>query len=256
MMQEYCQLLQISTSDEELRELSAAIAALPPDHPIACVLSRAKDFRQPGALADALLHPQDRAYTVPQLYAWLGDCGLSFGRWFEQAAYLPCCGILGRTPHFERLASLSEPSQHTAAELLRGTMTRHNFIAYRDDRIGDSQPIEFNDDRWRDYVPLRLPWTVCVTERVPPGCKAVLVNRAHTYPDLALPLDCAEEALVTAIDGKRSIAEIAQFTGLEDNGDGLAGFFKRLWQYDQVVFDLTRAAEPPSLSPHHSKLRG
>jgi len=34
------------------------------------VAMQAKDFRNPDALADALLHPQDRAYTVPQLYAW------------------------------------------------------------------------------------------------------------------------------------------------------------------------------------------
>ena len=29
------------------------------------LLGRAKDFRQPDAIADALLHPRDRAYTVP-----------------------------------------------------------------------------------------------------------------------------------------------------------------------------------------------
>jgi SAM-dependent methyltransferase len=85
MMQEYCRLLGVGASEEELRDLGTAIGALSSDHPIAGVLRRAKDFRNPDALADALLHPQDRAYTVPQLYAWLERCGLSFGRWFDEA---------------------------------------------------------------------------------------------------------------------------------------------------------------------------
>ena len=58
------------------------------------VLRGWRDFRNPDALADALLHPLDRAYTVPELYAWLERCGLTFGRWFEQAPYLPQCGMV------------------------------------------------------------------------------------------------------------------------------------------------------------------
>jgi SAM-dependent methyltransferase len=85
MMQEYCRLLGLGASEAELRDLGTTIGVLPSDHPIAGVARRAKDFRNPDALADALLHPQDRAYTVPQLYAWLQRCGLSFVRWFEQA---------------------------------------------------------------------------------------------------------------------------------------------------------------------------
>src|SRR5271157_3530616 len=74
MMQEYCRLLRIGTSDDDLRDLGATLEALPADHPISSVLRHAKDFRRPEAMADALLHPRDRAYTVPELYAWLDRC--------------------------------------------------------------------------------------------------------------------------------------------------------------------------------------
>ena len=137
MMQEYCRLLGVGATEAELRDLGTTIGALSADHPIAGVSRRAKDFSNPDALADALLHPQDRAYTVPQLYAWLERCGLSFGRWFEQAPYLPQCGAIASLPHAARLVSLPPPLQHAAVELLRGTMAKHNFIAYRDDRLGD-----------------------------------------------------------------------------------------------------------------------
>src|ERR1700730_18329317 len=239
MMQEYCRLLGIGATQEELRDLDTTIGALSPDHPIAGVARRATDFRNPDALADALLHPQDRAYTVPQIYAWLERCGLSFGRWFEQAPYLPQCGAMASMPHVARLASLPPPVQHAAVELLRGTMAKHNFIAYRDDRPGDPQPLTFEGDAWRGYVPLRLPWTLCIRDRVPPGSVAVLINRAHSYPDLALPIDAAQERVYTAIDGNRSIDEILRDAARAGDDEQARRFIEQLWEYDQIVFDAT-----------------
>jgi very-short-patch-repair endonuclease/SAM-dependent methyltransferase len=239
MMQEYCRLLGVGATEEELQDLGTMIGALSSDHPIAGVTRRAKDFQNRDALADALLHPQDRAYTVPQLYAWLERGGLSFGRWFEQAPYLPQCGAIARTSHAARLRSLSPPSQHAAVELLRGTMTKHNFIAYRDDRLGNNKPISFDGDAWRGYVPLRLPWTQCIRDRLAPGSVAVLINRAHTYPDLALPIDAAQDRVFIAIDGSHTIDEILG-DAAGAGGEGQARrFIEQLWEYDQIVFDAT-----------------
>jgi len=237
MMQEYCRLLGVGPTDEELRDLGATIAALSGDHPIAGVARRTKDFTYPDALADALLHPQDRAYTVPQLYDWLERCGLSFGRWFEQAPYLSRCGAIANMPHAARLTSLAPPLQHAAVELLRGTMTKHSLIAYRDDRLGESQPIAFDGDAWRGYIPLRLPWTLCVRE--PPGSAAVLINRGHPYPDLALPIDAAQGRVFEAIDGKHSIKQILRDTSRTTDDGHDTRFIERLWEYDQIVFDAT-----------------
>jgi SAM-dependent methyltransferase len=242
MMQEYCRLLGISRSAKDLRDLGATLEALPADHPLGRAMRGAMDFGHPDALADALLHPLDRAYTVPQLYAWLERCGMSFGRWVEQAPYLAQCGMIAKTPHAARLASLPGPVQHAAVELFRGTMVRHKLIAYRDARAAEGQSITFVGDRWREYVPIRLPWTVCVRERVPAGSVAVLINRAHAFPDLVLAVDMVEDRLLGAIDGKRTLAQILQVVALDGGGERRAQrFFERLWQYDQVVFDASRA---------------
>jgi SAM-dependent methyltransferase len=237
MMREYCRLLGVGATEAELRDLGAMIGALSSDHPIAGVAQRTKDFTYPDALADALLHPQDRAYTVPQLHAWLERCGLSFGRWVEQAPYLPQCGAIARILHAARLAALSPPLQHAAVELLRGTMTRHSFIAYRNDRKGESQPIKFDGDAWRSWVPLRLPWTLWIRDRVPSGFAAVLINPTHTYPDLALPIDAAQERVFAAIDGRRSIGEILRQAAGGGDDKPARRFIERLWQYDQIVLD-------------------
>jgi SAM-dependent methyltransferase len=243
MIQDYCRLLGITTSEDDLRGLGAALDALAADHPIAGVLRRAKDFRRPEAMADALLHPQDRAYTVPELYEWLDRCGMSFGRWVEQAPYSAQCGAVARSPHASRLASLPSRLQHAAVELFRGTIISHSFIAYRDDRTDENQPITFADDRWRDYIPIALPWTVCVRERLPPGSVAVLINRAHSFTDLIFTVDSFEDRLLGAIDGKRTLADILQLAARERKDERRAvNFFERLWNYDQIVFDASRAA--------------
>ncbi len=96
-----------------------------------------------------------------------------------QAPYLAQCGVLAGSPHASRLAALPSRLQHAAAELFRGTMVSHSFIAYRDDSADDSQPIMFTGDRWRDYIPIRVPWSVCVRESLPPGSVAVLINQSH-----------------------------------------------------------------------------
>ena len=75
------------------RRHARSAAGGPPDLRTCCAAS--KDFRRPEAMADALLHPQDRAYTVPEIYAWLDRCGMSFGRWIEQAPYLAAMRRLG-----------------------------------------------------------------------------------------------------------------------------------------------------------------
>jgi hypothetical protein len=86
-----------------------------------------------------------------------------------------------------RTRAFAPPLQHAAVELLRGTMTKQTFIAYRDDRPGENQPITLDGDAWRGYVRLRPPWTLCIRDRAPPGSVAVLINRAHTYPTARCP---------------------------------------------------------------------
>lgn len=242
MLQEYCRRLGIGHSAEEIRDLANTLTALPPQHPLAHLLGESPDFQRQDALADALLNPRDRAYTVPQLLDLIERCGLTFGRWVRQAPYLPQCGAPAGTPHAARLAALPPREQYAAVELFRGTMLRHSLIAYRDDRPGDGRPIRFNDNRWPGYVPIRLPETISVQKRLPPGAAAVLINQAHTYPDLFLPVTAGEKRWYEAIDGKRTIDDIAGGTTTGDGRQRTRAFFERLWWYDQVVFDMSEGA--------------
>ena len=144
-------------------------------------------------------------------------------------------------PLAPRLAQLSLAEQYAAVELFRGTMVRHSVIAYRNDSPVKAQPIGFAGDDWLDYVPLRMPDTLCIQDRLPPGAAAVLINPTHAYRDLIMPIDSTEKSLFDAIDGVRTIGEVVEGTlpspQAKPQLELARTFFESLWHYDQVVFD-------------------
>jgi SAM-dependent methyltransferase len=240
MLQEFCRRLGIRASDEGIGNLISMLRALPPGHPLETVLREAPDFQQEAALADALLHPQDRAYSVPQLFDFIQRAGLTFGRWVKQAPYSSQCGAIARLPLALRMTGLSPAEQFATVELFRGTMVRHSVIVYRDDSLNPSPPVSFAADAWLNYVPIRMSETICVLERLPAGAAGVLINQNHTYTDLIMTIDAAEKRMFDAIDGNRTIDDISE-TALpslrRQRQLNARTFFERLWWYDQVVFD-------------------
>jgi hypothetical protein len=50
-----------------------------------------------------------------------------------------------------------------------------------------------------------------------------------------------------AINGQRTIAEIAVDVGLKSAADCAKTFFEKLWRYDQVVFDTSGATSSRDL---------
>jgi SAM-dependent methyltransferase len=238
LLQDYCRRLGIGTTAAEIRELAASLRALPPDHPLTPLLRKAPDFRDEAGVADALLHPQDRAYSVPQLLDFLSAAGLELGRWVRQAPYLPQCGALASSPHQPRLLRLPVVERYAAVELFRGTMVRHSAVVHRRDRPS-RRAVSFEGDAWPGYVPVRLPGTVVVQEKLPPGAAAVVLNKSHTCTDIYLPLSAQQKKLFDAVDGKRTIGEIAPQAAQRDAAKVL---FEGLWWYDQIVFDTSLPA--------------
>ena len=84
MMQEFCRRVGSRAPEADFRDLLVALRALPSSHPLTSLLREAPDFRSEAGLADALLHPQDRAYTVAELLTFLESNALGFGRWVRR----------------------------------------------------------------------------------------------------------------------------------------------------------------------------
>jgi SAM-dependent methyltransferase len=239
MMQEYCRRLGVGTSPEEIRDLMTVLRYLPEHHPLLATQGGSREFPNADALADAVLNPRDRSYSVSQLFDFVEGNGLKLSRWYWQAAYLPQCGAMSGTPHASKLAALPEREQYIEMELWRGRMANHSFVVHRDDRKTNGAKISFDDERYLQYVPIRLPWTMCVMEGLPPGAAGALVNQTHTFDDLYVLVNGQEKQLFEAIDGRRSVSEIVEsFPG---SAPLAPEFFEKLSRYDQVVFDTSRA---------------
>lgn len=239
MIQEYCRRLGIGASPDEIRDLMAVLRCLPDHHPLLATQRGSREFPHADALADSVLNPRDRSYSVSQLFDFVESNGLQLSRWYWQAAYSPQCGSIARTPHASQLAALPERELYIAMELWRGLMPNHSFVAHRDDMKKNGQKISFDDERYLRYVPVRLPWTLCVQDRLPPGAAGILVNQMHIFNDLFLFLTEPEKKVVDAIDGRRSVSEIVE--SFPESAPEAREFFEKLWRYDQIVFDTTKA---------------
>jgi SAM-dependent methyltransferase len=233
MLRDFCRRVGIQATDQGIREVIVALGSLPPGHPLCTLMREAPDSRDEATLADALLHPQDRAYSVPELFDFIGSNGLAFNRWATQAPYSPHCGVMSRIPQLCGSTKLSLPEQFAAVELLRGTMVRHSLIVSHH-AASDSRKISFTGDAFLDHVPIRMPDTICVQEKLPPGAAAVLINRKHSYTDLYLPINAQQKQIFDAIDGRRTVGELVHAPA---SADMARIFFERLWWMDQIVFD-------------------
>ena len=227
MMREYGRRLSLGSPDEELRDLVDSLRELPLDHALRNLL-RTRDFGDDDAVADALLNPRERSYTVPELLELVDASNLRFSRWVRQAPYLPHCGLFTDIPHGPRIAALEERDQYAAVELFRGSITRHSAILHR----VDSFALHWDDAVAAEYVPVRAATAIVVEERLPDGAAAALLNTAHAHTDLVMFVDEHERALFDAIDGQRAIGDLSEDPDLR--------FFQTLWWHDFVVVDASR----------------
>jgi len=120
MIQQLCRRIGVGPTARDIEDLVTALEALPPGHPLDHLLREAPDFQDDSALADALLNPRDRAYSVPEVFELVERAGLAFGRWCARrrtaraAASSPSCP--SRTASRAcRGASNTRPSSCSAA---------------------------------------------------------------------------------------------------------------------------------------------
>jgi SAM-dependent methyltransferase len=227
LLQEYCRRLDVRPTAGEIADLVATLREIPAAHPIGRLLRESPDFADDDALADALLNPRDRAYSVRELFELVDGAGLGFTRWERQAPYLPECGSMSETPHAARIAALEPAEQYAAMELFRGTIARHTAILRH---VGDARSAHEVASDISDWTPLVAPSAIAVEERLPPGAAAALINRAHGETDLVLFVDRRRLRLFRAIDGERTVGQL---------GREARDFVRHLWRHDLVAFDAT-----------------
>jgi SAM-dependent methyltransferase len=128
-----------AASDESKLDLArATLAAVPATN----WFIRGEDLHQDhkfggdAGLYDLLLHPQDRAYAVPEIYEWFTDRAALTVTWSDwhrgRLPYAPETH-LAKAPDalLARVAVLDKRARCAAAELISGAIITHSFYATR-----------------------------------------------------------------------------------------------------------------------------
>lgn len=194
----------------------------------------ANDTNNDNGIFDLLLHSQDRAYTIPQLYNWIEDeCELKIleftGSGVEsKVGYNPKIYIKD-SELLSKILSLSLLEQKAISELLSGTMIKHScFVNQKKDSIAKCSNL--------NLVPYihginNSGKEIADIIKNQPGL-SITFTIANQGSISLVPTQNAEQ-IFRLIDGNRSIQEI--FDKIEVSNEELFKEFESIFNH---LFDL------------------
>ncbi len=187
---------------ERIEQARRLIEALPPTHGFRLNRNLGDHKRGDAELVDLLLHPQDRAYRVEQVYDLVAAApGLSLVSFIKPIFYRPE-SYLEDESLLAPLEGLPEAEREAFAERLAGNMKTHVFYLTR--RAAREAALAPWDD------PAAVP-RLCDVE--PAALAKFLAQKgrlALNHHGIAFSWEAPKAAapLLKAIDGERSLAEI------------------------------------------------
>lgn len=211
IMQDVFRRLGLTQSAEDVAFARRVLEQLPPTHFARWYMEGAKELEHDAALVDTFLHPQDRAYTVPQVMELVDGAGLRFQSWIENSVYY----AHGDSELAQKLNALPDEEHWAAFEMLSPGTGAHDFIVRRAD--APARDISFAEPAWRSLVPHWKPGLVRIS--------AGQYRRARLQFELSAP----DAAMLDAADGKRTLGEI---------GGAARAFFERAWRSGHVMMSL------------------
>lgn len=172
-----------------------------------------------AGLYDILLNPRDRAFTVPQLHAFLAHQGLAVTSWIEPIRYDPM-HMLPDPRLRARAEALDAIGRAALAEALAGNINAHVVYCTRAEDVTACA-----DFMAQDAVPVarERPGEASADAIQPDGTITLLLDGLR----IPIAMPPAAAAILRLVDGKRSVGEIG--AALVQRGIG-ADAFARAWR--------------------------
>lgn len=229
MLQDAFRRIGIEQSPDGVAQVRRILGELPSRHYAQDYIRAADELKQDTAIVDTFLHPQDRAYTVPQIFELVEGSGLAFQNWVDNAPYWRN-GAWGPGSAIGRAVDPLSPRDHWAAvEMLRLSTGLHAFTVRHADV--DVAAVDFDSDDWRRFIPHPAP--------------GLSRKGAGLFQRGIYDLECSEleQFVLDGADGKRTIGEIIDVPALEalprDERDEFARrYFEHLWKLGHVMVEL------------------
>ena len=230
MLQDAFRRMGLHANCDGVAEVRSVLAELPQYHCVQHYVQVAKELEHDSALVDTFLHPQDRAYTVPQVFEFLDAAGLEFQNWIDSVEYWRD-STWGPDSAVAKAVDPLPPKDHWAiVELLRQGAAMHAFTA-RHKGVQAVPVVDVADPEWRKFTPHRSPDFTKVG--------------SGEYRRGLYRLHCSEieEFVIAKIDGRRAIDDILSLPELSqipsDQLDGaFRPFFEQLWKLGHIMITL------------------
>ena len=158
-----------------------------------------------AGIYDMFLHQQDRAYTVPELFEFIDQCGLEFvdfayrSRWrYQPGTYL------NKSPLMGKLEKLDTRKQYAIAELVAGNIFVHSFYV---SRIKDTVASLDNIDNIPFFSMVNIDCESLSREMQNNPGRQVVLSPAKNI-NITLPTGKYTHLIFKYLDGKRSLRKI------------------------------------------------
>jgi len=229
MLQDAFRRMRIAQSAEGVGQVRQILGELPSRHYAQDYIRAAEELKHDTAVVDTFLHPQDRAYTVPQLLELIENAGLRFQNWVDNYVYWRN-GAWGPDSAVAAAVDPLLPREHWAAvEMLRQAAGMHFFTVRH--AATDGGTVDFDTGDWPRFVPHRMP-----------GLSKEGDGQFRRGP---YELKCSdlEEFVLDGVDGVRTIADVVEVPALEqfpveERDEFARRYFEHLWKLGHVMIAL------------------
>lgn len=203
MVQDALRRLKVAQDATGVAFARRLVEQLPAQHFVRWYTAAAAELSHDAAFVDTFLHPQDRAYTVPQVLEFLERNGLAFGGWIDNAHYFADAALARLAPEVRgAVAALPPREQWAVVEMLTLEHGMHVFVARPAASAGLAvQAEDLQAEGWERLVPHWAPGL----RRVAAAPGAFAYSRGAAAP---VHLGAGQAALLEAADGTRRLVEL------------------------------------------------
>ena len=233
LLQDTLRRLGAGPDAEGLRTARELLKFVPSHHHLISTTGKLpNDLADDAGIVDMLLHPQDRAYAVPEIMELIEAAGLSFFGWNDNALY--CADRFLSGEMLERVLALPSAEQWAVIDNLAVLNDRHDFFVRKPQSTRFLT--RFDTDDYLSYVPLVRSGT-----RLAGAVDSLILTRPSLQGEVVIPLSKSEALLLERVDGNKRISEIlshAKFGQSEpEQGKNFArAVFERMWRSGHLLF--------------------
>ena len=235
MLQNAFKTLGLKQTPENVRRVRSTLEQLHPQHAVQRYVSSAPELQHDAALVDTFLHPQDRAYTVGEIYEFAEQSGFEFQEWTERGYYNPKNFLQPSHPLYDDIIRLPLRERASVLDNILQMLGTHRFYL-RNVEENKTYVVDFSSDNFMEWTPHLHPKILWGNDNGQPVLRR---NDIDLHPNPLVP------ALLKYADGTRTIGDCfealkAEGAQVTDNAiEAVRTVFEEMYHFGHLDIELT-----------------